>query len=332
MCSHSKTASRISQLFALCFLLLAPCFSALAQQAGKVPRIGFVSAATPTAALDRVEGIRKGLRELGYVEGQNIIIEWRYAEGNFDRIPALTAELVRLKVDLLISTGPITTRVAKDATTAIPIVMTNDSDPVGSGFVASLARPGGNITGLSSLSHDLSAKRMELLKETVPTLRRAAILGAAVIPGNANSRKEVEQAASAYGVKTQYFENKDPQALEANFRAMRQARIDAVTVLNGPPHIQRQIPEQAAKHRLPAIYFNSTNVAIGGLMSYGASIADLDRRAAVYIDKILRGTKPSDLPVEQPKKFELVINLKAAKQIGVTIPPNVLVRADKVIR
>jgi putative ABC transport system substrate-binding protein len=173
---------------------------------------------------------------------------------------------------------------------------------------------------------------MELLKETVPALKRAAILGAAAIPGNAQSRKEVEQAAAAYGVQTQYFETQDPRMLEDHFRAMRRANVDAVMVLNGPPHIQRPIPDLAVKHRLPAIYFDSANVAGGGLMSYGTNLADLDRRAAVYIDKILKGTKPADLPVEQPTKFEFVINLKAAKQIGLTVPPNVLVRADRVIR
>jgi len=301
-------------------------------QPAKLPRIGYVSAASASDVADRIDAFRRGLRELGYVEGKNIVIEYRYAEGKFDRIPALVAELVRLKVDVIVSAGPSITRPAKEATATIPIVMTNDSDPVGSGFVASLARPGGNITGLSNLAHDLSAKRLELLKETVPKLARAAVLGSAAIPGNAQSLKEIQHAASAFGVQVQYIEMKDPRDIEGGFRTARKGRADGVVVLNGPPHILRLIPNFAVKSRLPAIYHSSSPVSDGGLMSYGASIADLDRRAAVYVDKILKGTKPADIPVEQPMKFEFVINLNAAKQIGLTIPPNVLVRADKVIR
>jgi putative ABC transport system substrate-binding protein len=316
----------------IAFVLVAAGAVVHAQQVKKVPRIGYLSAATPLAVLDRTEAIRQGLRELGYVEGKNIVFEWRYAEGKFDRLPALAAELVRLKADVIVTAGAQTTRFAKEATSTIPIVMTNDSDPVGSGFIVSLARPGGNITGLSSLAQDLSAKRLELLKETVPKLTRAAILGSSAIPGNARSLKETEHAGSAFGVEIQYLEIKDPKDIERAFRAARKGRADAVLVLNGPPHVQQLIPDYAVKNRLPAIYFNSATVSDGGLMSYGANIADLDRRATVYIDKILKGAKPADLPVEQPKKFEFMINLKAAKQIGLTIPPNVLARADRVIK
>jgi putative ABC transport system substrate-binding protein len=210
--------------------------------------------------------------------------------------------------------------------------MTNDSDPVGAGFVASLARPGGNITGLSSLALEISGKRLELLKETVPKLARVAILGSSAIPGNTQALKETELAAGALGVQTQYLDIRDVKDLETVFRAVSKGRADAVLVLNGPPHILRLIPGFAAKGRVPAIYHSSAIIDDGGLMSYGASISDLDRRAATYVDKILKGAKPADLPVEQPTKFELVINLKAAKQIGLTIPPNVLARADKVIK
>lgn len=301
-------------------------------QPAKLPRIGHVSASSASDVADRKEAFRRGLRELGYEERKNIVLDYRYAEGALDRIPALVADLVRLKVDVIVSTGPLITRAAKEATATIPIVMTNDSDPVGSRFVASLARPGGNITGLSSLAHDLSAKRLELLKETVPKLARAAILGSMTIPGNAQSLKETEQAASVFGLKVQFIDLKEPKDIEVGFRTARKGRADGVLVLNGPPHIQRLIPSFAVKSRLPAIYFNSATVGDGGLMSYGASMADLDRRAAVYVDKILKGTKPADLPVEQPIKFDFVINLNAAKQIGLTVPPNVLVRADRVIK
>jgi putative ABC transport system substrate-binding protein len=272
------------------------------------------------------------LRELGYVEGENIVVEFLYADGKFDRLPALAANLVRLKVDVIVTAGPSVTGPAKDATATIPIVMTNDSDPVAAGFVTSLARPGGNITGLSSLAQDLSGKRLELLKETVPKLSRVAVLGSSAIPGNAQALKETELAARAYGLHTHYLNVQDRRDIETAFRALRKERADAVLVLNGPPHILRQVPDFAAKGKVPAIYHNLAIIDDGGLMSYGASISDLDRRAATYVDKILKGAKPAELPVEQPMKFEFIINLKAAKQIGLTIPPNVLARADRVIR
>jgi putative ABC transport system substrate-binding protein len=305
---------------------------ARAQQPTKVPRIGYLSASSATEALTRTEAFRQGLRTLGYIEGKNLNIDFRYANGDFDRLSALTADLVRLKVDVIVTAGPSVTGPAKEVTATIPIVMTNDSDPVGAGFVASLARPGGNITGLSSLAQDLSGKRVELLREIVPKLSRVAILGSSAIPGNTEALKETEIAARAFGLKTQYLDIREIGDIETAFRAVSKARADAVLVLNGPPHILQRITSFAVKARVPAIYHSLAIIDDGGLMSYGASIADLDRRAAVYVDKILKGAKPADLPVEQPTKFELVINLKAAKQIGLTIPPNVLARADRVIR
>jgi ABC-type uncharacterized transport system substrate-binding protein len=314
-------------------MLLALCFPAEAQQPTKIPRIGYLTADSRSAHADvRAEAFREGLRELGYVEGRNIVIEWRNAEGKLDRLPALAAELVRLKVDVIVTGGPTATRPVKEATSTIPVVMTQDSDPVGNGFVASLARPGGNITGLSNLAQEISGKRLELLKEIVPKLSRVAVLGVSTNPGNSQSLRETELAAGALGVQIQYLDIRDSKDIDAALRTASKGRADAVLVLNFPGNISRGIPDLAVKNRLPAIYYNSTIVDGGGLMSYGASINDLDRRAATYVDKILKGTKPADLPVEQPKKFEFIINLKAAKQIGLTIPPNVLARADRVIK
>jgi len=316
----------------LCSLLLAPCSTVGAQQPKSVPRIGFLSAASAAEVAFRTEPFRQGLRELGYVEGKNIVIEYRYAEGKLDRLPALAAELVRLRVDLIVTAGPSATRPAKDATATIPIVMTQDSDPIANGFIASLARPGGNITGLSTIAQELSAKRLELLKEIVPKLSRVAVLGTSTIPGNTQALKETQLAAAAFGMQFQYLDIQNPNDIETASRAVSKSRAEGAVVLNGPPNIQRLIPDFAVKHRLPAIYFNSAIVNDKGLMSYGASLSDLDRRAAIYVDKILKGAKPADLPVEQPTKFEFIINLKAAKQIGLVIPPNVLARADRVIR
>jgi ABC-type uncharacterized transport system substrate-binding protein len=321
-------------LFALCSLLLAPCSSAQAQQPKKVPRIGFLVGASASSVAARVEAFRRGLRDLGYVEGKNIVIEWRWAEEKFDRLPNLATELVRLKVDVIVSAGPIPTRFAREVTSTIPVVMGFDNDPVGSGFVASLARPGGNITGLSTLAPELSGKQLELLKEIVPKLSRVAVLGNSTEPGNAQAIKETEGAAGAFKVKLQYLDVLNPKDIETAFRAAGKGRADAVLVLQSPVFNSHrtQIVKLAVKSRLPAIYPQSEYVEDGGLMTYGVSYADLFRRAATYVDKILKGAKPADLPVEQPTKFELVINLKAAKQIGLTIPQNVLARADKVIK
>jgi putative ABC transport system substrate-binding protein len=269
------------------------------------------------------------------VEGKNIVIEYRYAEGKLDRLPALAAELVRLKVDIIVTAGAIPTRAAKEATSTIPIVMTQDGDPVGTGFVASLARPGGNITGLSTLAPEISGKQLELLKEIVPRLSRVAVLGTSTLPGYAQSLKETELVAGALKVQLQYLDVLSPKDFETAFRAAGKGRADAVLMLvaGGVASAHRtQILDLAVKSRLPVIYNRREFVEAGGLMTYGVSLTDLDRRAATYVDKILKGRKPADLPVEQPTKFEFIINLKAAKQIGLTIPPNVLVRADKVIK
>jgi putative ABC transport system substrate-binding protein len=269
---------------------------------------------------------------LDCVEGKNIIIEYRYAEGKPDRLPSLAADLVRLKVDIIITGGSSPTRAAKEATVTIPIVMTQDIDPVGSGLVASLARPGGNITGLSNFAPELSGKRIELLKEIAPKISRVAVLGALSLPANAQGLNVVKFAAEALRVKLQYLDIQNPTDIESAFRAASKGRAEAALALPGAVLISHrtQIAELASKNRLPTIYYATEFVENGGLMSYAPNIADLSRRAATYVDKILKGAKPADLPVEQPMKFELVINLKAAKQIGLTIPPNVLARADRV--
>jgi len=318
----------------LCGVLIALCGSAEAQQPKKVPRIGFLSAVSPSTISARLDAFRQGLRELGYVEGKNIVIEWRSAEGKSDRLPGLAAELVRLKVDLVVSGGVATTRAAKQATVTIPIVMASDDDPVGSGFAASLARPGGNITGLSTLSPEISGKQLELLKEIVSKLSRVAIGGDVTRPGIPQALREINVAADALGVQVQYLELREPKDIETAFRAASKEHADAVLVLGSPVLLsqRRQIADVAAKSRLPAIYPRPEFVEDGGLMSYGVSFTDLFRRAATYVDKILKGAKPADLPIEQPTKFELVINLKTAKQISFTIPPSVLARADRVIR
>jgi putative tryptophan/tyrosine transport system substrate-binding protein len=327
-------SSRKIFCFALSAMLFALCSFAQAQQPGRVPRIGFLIASTPSAMAPRLDAFQQGLLELGYMEGKNIVIERRHADGKSDHLPALAAELVSLKVDVIVTSGPTATRPAKEATSTIPIVMTFDDDPVGSGFVASLARPGGNITGLATLAPEISGKRLELMKETFPRLRRVAVIGTSNRQGTAQALKEMELAAQAYGVKIQYLDIQNPKDIESAFRAASKGHADAVLVLQTPilNSQRRQIADHALKGRLPAIYPASQYVEDGGLMSYGASISDLDRRAATYVDKILKGTKPADIPVEQPMKFEFIINLKAAKQIGLTIPPNVLARADKVIR
>jgi putative tryptophan/tyrosine transport system substrate-binding protein len=314
-------------------LALAPFHLAEAQQP-KVPRIGFLSAVSPSNISARMEAFRQGLHELGYVEGQNIVIEYRYAEGKLDRVNELTADLIRLKVDIIVSAGPAITRSAKKATDTIPIVMAFDSDPVGSGFIASLARPGGNITGLSALFPEISGKQLELLKETVPRLSRVTVFGNSTEPANRSSLKELELAAEVLVVHLQNLDVLDLKDIETAFQTATKGHADAVLVLTSAiTNFQRKlIAELAVKSRLPAIYYAPEFVEDGGLMSYGVSIPDLFRRAATYVDKILKGRKPADLPVEQPTKFEFVINLKAAKQIGLTIPPNVLVRADKVIK
>ena len=307
---------------------------AQAQQPTKVYRIGYLTNASLSSVAARTEAFHQGLRELGYVEGKNIVIEWRSTEGKADRQPGLAAELVRLKVDVIVTGGPAATRAAKEATVAIPIVMAFDIDPVGSGFVATLARPGGNITGLSTLSPEISGKRLELLKEIVRKLSRVAVLGNSTVPGNAQALRETERAAGALKVQLQYLEVQGPKDVETAFREASKRRADAVLVLQSAvlTSHRKQLIELAVKSRLPAIYDRAEFVEDGGLMTYSVSSTDLFRRAAYYVDKILKGAKPADLPIEQPTKFEFIINLKAAKQIGLTFPPNVLALADRIIR
>ena len=326
----------ILKLFAcaVCTLLFALCVSAHAQQPKKVPRIGFLSGVFSSASPDRRMAFQHGLRELGYVEGKNILIEYRYAEGKIDRLQTLAAELVRLKVDVIVSAGPAVTRVLKQATTTVPIVMASDDDPVGSGFVASLARPGGNITGLATFGPEISAKQLQLLKDIVPKLSRVGVVGDVIRPGTAQALNEISVAADGVGVQLQYLEVRGPKDIETAFRTAGKERAEAVLVQRSVALFsqRRQLADLAAKSRLPAMYGSTEYVEDGGLICYAVSIPDQFRRAATYVDKILKGAKPADLPIEQPKKFELIINLKAAKQIGLTIPPNVLARADRVIR
>jgi len=320
---------------AVAVILLAMAIIAEAQQAKKVPRIGYLATTgSISTSPSRRKAFREGLRELGYSEGKNIVIEWRYAEGKLDRLPALAAELVHLKVDVIVTGGDITTRVVKKATSTIPIVMAQDTDPVANGFVASLSRPGGNITGFSTLSAEISGKRLELLKEIVPRLSRAAVFGTSTTPANARALRETEVAAEALGVQVQYLDVLGPKDFETAFRAVSKRKPDAVINLNSAvlnSH-RKYLIDFAAKSRLPAMYSSREYVEDGGLMSYSANIPDLFRRAATYVDKILKGAKPGDLPIEQATKFEMAVNLKTAKKIGLTIPASVLLRADKVIK
>jgi putative ABC transport system substrate-binding protein len=282
----------------------------------------------------RSDAFREGLRDLRYVEGKDIVIEWRSAEGKFDRLPAFAAELVRLKVNVIVTAGPTVTRPVKEATSTIPIVMASDSDPVGNGFVASLARPGGNITGLATLSPEMSGKLLEMLKEIIPGLSRLAVIGNSANPGDAQAKKETELAAEAFKIQLQYLDVQHSKDIETAFRAANKVRADALLILGNPIlNTQRkQVVDLAVKNRLAVTYSRPEFINAGGLMYYGTNFNDLYRRAATYVDKILKGAKPADLPVEQPTNFEFVINLKAAKQIGLPIPPNVLARADRVIR
>jgi putative ABC transport system substrate-binding protein len=286
-------------------VLLTTALSARAQQPAKIPRIGYLGAASSSANLARVQAFRQGLRDAGYVEGKNILIEYRYADNKRDRVLALAAELVRLKVEVIVSGGSAATGPAKEATTTIPIVMTNDPDPVGNGFVASLARPGGNVTGLSTLAPELSGKRLEILKETIPRLARVAVLGNLTQGGNAQALKEVETTAGAFGVKLQYLDVRGPKDIEPSFRGASKERAEAILMLASTELITRrtQVADLAVKSRLPAIYYRPEFVEDGGLMSYATSLTDLSRHAATYVDKILKGAKPGDLPVEQPKKI-----------------------------
>jgi putative ABC transport system substrate-binding protein len=334
--SSKRTGRKtIAKIILVCLLLaFFPPGGSAAQQTSKIPRIGFLAASTGVGENSRPAAVKEGLSDLGYVEGKSIIIEWRQAGGKLDRLAGFADELVRLKVDVILTAGSTATGAAKGATNTIPIVMVQDNDPVGSGFITSLARPGGNITGLSTLRPEISGKRLELLKEIVPGLSRVAVLGSSNNPGNAEGLKETELAAAALKLQIHYLDVRTLKDIEPAFHKARTGRADAILVLGGPLFNvrQKEFVAHAAKSQLPAIYVRQNFVISGGLMSYGVNLADLQRRAAIYVDKILKGAKPAELPVEQPTKFELVINLKTAKQIGLTIPPNVLARADRVIR
>jgi putative ABC transport system substrate-binding protein len=304
---------------------------AQAQQPKKIPRIGLLRAGA--ASDPSVDAFRQGLRELGYIEGTNIFIEYRYAEEKSERLPALAEELVRLKVDVIVVQGPQAIPATKNATKTIPIVM-GSPDPVGTGLVESLARPGGNITGLTLISPELSGKRLELLKEILPTISRVAVLFDSINPGNTLVIKETEAAARFLGLKLQMLEVRGSNDLANAFGVAKKNGARAIILLPSTLFLAQRhnIAALAAKNKLPAMYYDSLFAEAGGLVSYGPNLFDLYRRSATYVDKILKGRTPADLPVEQPMKFEFVINLNAAKQIGLTVPPNVLVRADKVIR
>jgi putative tryptophan/tyrosine transport system substrate-binding protein len=313
--------------WALALGILTTPLTAAAQRASKLPRIGvlspFMSASDPFLG-----AFRQGLRELGYVEGQNVALEYRSAEGTGDRLPGLAAELTRLRIDVIVTTTSLGAQAAKQATTTTPIVLGGVDDAVEQGFVASLARPGGNVTGASWLNTELSAKRLELLKEALPKLTQVAILREAV--GGAASLRATEEAARSLGVRLRVIELRDPNELPSAFVAMTHERVGALMPLQGPMLAgqQRQILELAANHRLPAIFSDGALVEAGGLMSYGPKLADFHRRAAVFVDKILKGARPGDLPVEQPTQFELRVNLRSAKALGLSLPQSILVRAD----
>jgi len=314
---------------------LAAPLAAEAQPAGKVPRIGFLGGRTPSDTSPLLDAFRQGLHELGWVEGQNIVLDYRFAEGRFDRLPDLAAEVVRLKVDIIVAAGGTpTAAAAKNATGTIPIVMIAVRDPVGTGLIASLARPRGNVTGLSdSAGLEIVGKQLELLKETVPKIRRVAILSNPANLYHPLAIRELNAAPRSLGMQLQLLEARGPNEFDGAFAAMAKERVGALLVLaDGMFNLHRtRLADLAARSRLPAAYGWREYVEAGGLMSYGPSLRDLFRRSATYLDKILKGAKPGDLPVEQPTKFELVINLKTAKALGLTIPPSVLRRADEVI-
>jgi putative ABC transport system substrate-binding protein len=323
----------VAGLTAVALLFLEAPVAAETQPARAIPRIGYLTAGSVDIETSRLAAFRQGLRELGYSEGQNIVVEPRYAEGRYERIPELIAELVRLKVDVLVATTIPVVAAAKKATSSIPIVMVGVGDPVRTGVVASLGRPGGNITGNTLLSADTSAKRVQLLREALPNVSRVAIIWN---PANASAVptfQEARSAARALGVALQSVEVSQPTQLDGAFTALTKTRPDALIVTADPliqVHVGRVV-DFAARHRLPAMYTLREHVIAGGLMSYGASLHDLFRRSATHVDKLLKGAKPADLPVEQPTKFELVINLKTAKTLGLTIPPPVMLRADEII-
>jgi len=307
---------------------------AQAQQSAKMPRVAYLSNARFSEIPYRVAGFRQGLRELGYMEGKNIVVEWR--EGTNDQVPALVSEVIGLKVDVIVAAAGSLTRAVKAASSTVPVVMAQDSDPVGNGFVTSLSHPGGNVTGLSTLAPELNGKKLEILKEVTPGISRVAVFVSSNVGDFSHaSKKEVELAAAALRLKIHYLDVLTPADFENAFKEAIKGRAHgALMEVGGPVAIpnRKKTAELAVKSRLPVMYRRIQDVEAGGLMTYGVNIADLDRRAATYVDKILKGAKPANLPIEQPKKFELIINLKAAKQIGLMIPPTVLARADRVIK
>ena len=333
-----KNMKRKITVLTLCPMLFALCFPAEAQQPGKPPIIGYVSnrvEPTPNSPDLGQEAFRRGLRDVGYTEGKNILIEYRYAEGKDDRIPALVAELIQLKVDVIVSATIRGIRAAKQATKTIPIIMITTADPVAAGLVEGLARPGGNVTGLTRLTRDLSGKRLELLQESVPKVSRVGILWDASGQATDSGFKSYEAAARAWKIQILSLELSAPEPnLQGGFESAAKGRANAVIISSGALTIsyQKRIAELANKNQLPSMCERGDYVEAGCLMSYSADEAESYRRAAFYVDKVLKGAKPADLPVEQPTKFEFIINLKTAKQIGLTIPPNVLARADRVIR
>ena len=326
--------SSVGGIVTLIFSILGTPLTADAQQAQPVPRLGFLASASADVTKSLLAAFQQGLRELGYVEGKNILIESRYAAGDFARLPDLAGELVRLHVDVILTEGAPAAYAAQQRTTTIPIVIGNAGDPVGMGLVASLARPGGNITGLSMMSPELTGKRLELLKEIVPSASRVAILLNPANPTSPLQLQEFQATAPALGVTLLPFEAKAANEIDRAFTAMHQERVEALIVVGDPmfgTH-QRRVVELAAQARLPAMYNLRGFVDAGGLMSYGTHFEDLYRRAATYVDKILKGTKPADLPVEQPTKFALIINLKTAQALGIKMPPSLLLLADEVLQ
>jgi putative ABC transport system substrate-binding protein len=315
--------------------VLAVPLTAGGQPQQKMPRVGYLSpgSSSDSVRLRRFEAFRQGLRDLGYVERENIAIESRWAEGKYDRYPALAADLVRLKVDVIVAVGGGATQATQQTTRTIPIVMSVVIDPVGSGLVTSLAHPGGNVTGISLMAPDLVGKQLELLREVVPKVSRVAILWNPDNPGSAPQLRQAEAAARALGVRLQLLEARNPREIDTAFVAMTRERAGALLIFADAVFTNqvRQMAELAAKRRLPSLYATGEYAQAGGRMTYSANLLDLERRAATFVDKILKGAKPADLPVEQPTKFELLINMRAARTLGLTIPPSILIRADHVI-
>jgi len=325
-----------TSLLLLFFAVPLGTAAAQSQEKQKVPRVGYISpgSSSDPMRLRRFEAFREGLRELGYVEGQSIVLEPRWAEGQYARYPALVADLVRLKAGVIVVVGGTATKAAKEVTRTVPIVMSLVIDPVGSGLIPSLAHPGGNVTGTSIMAPDLVGKQLELLKEVVPKVSRVAVLWNPDNPGGVPQLRQAEAAARALGVRLQTLEARSPHELDSAFAAMTRERAGALVILNDAilgVNLSKQIAELAAKSRLPAVHGVPEYAQVGGLMVYGANLLDLERRAATFVDKILKGAKPADLPIEQPSKFELIINLNTARALGLTIPSSVLLRADQVI-